>query len=113
MKPEAQRIAIAIACGWKLIEEMDPFDNSAPWCWFGPDDLIARTSEIPDYLDDLDSMAEAEKLLTDEQLQTFADWLGYDEDEFPYKNVKRLLRATAAQRAEALLRTLGKWTDDK
>ena len=89
MKPEQQRIAIAEACGE---------DN----------DSIYRDL-IPDYLNDLNAMHEAEKVLVRLQwvsylrrLQTLCD-----------ESVSWPIHATAAQRAEAFLRTIGKWEEAK
>lgn len=69
--------------------------------------------DVPDYLNDLNAMHEAEKTLTKEQQRSFAlilqgrqmggmDYLAQD---------FRAIHATAAQRAEAFLRTIGKWED--
>jgi hypothetical protein len=100
MSPEAQRIAIAEACGITRL-------------WSTAMPVRTVHCDVPDYLNDLNAMAEAEKTLTDVELEDFAFQLGYDDDVFPAKNIRLLLRATAAQRAEAFLKTLGKWTDDK
>ena len=85
MKPEAQRIAIAEACGWT--------------------DL--------DYTEDLNAMHDAEKMLTDEQDLEYSETLEQVVDgRFIANNaedMRRLRSATAAQRAEAFLRTIGKW----
>ena len=100
MNPKQQRIAIAEACGWTL---------------FTPDTIqyTAQRSDgkwdlIPDYLNDLNAMHEAEKVLMD-----YCDgWEDY------CHKIKRhfvtsdgAIRATAAQRAEAFLRTIGKWVE--
>lgn len=94
MNPEQQRIAIAEACGE---------DN----------DSIYRDL-IPNYLNDLNAMHEVEKVLT-RQLSHIDYWQkGYGRfqtllAEFtitPYS-------ATASQRAEAFLRTIGKWEEAK
>ncbi len=80
MSPEAQRIAIAEACGTDLWQNR------------------------PSYLTDLNAMHEAEKVLTDEQQDDYMNWLGNCYSEWPS------IHATAAQRAEAFLRTIGKWS---
>lgn len=115
MKPEAQRIAISEACG-KCVHPI------SDWVHEGPDG--DRTIECgkcgkypysghPDYLTDLNAMREAEKTLTKEQIQTYKNRL-CDlapcslSDTFGYWPV---IHAIAAQRAEAFLRTIGKWTD--
>lgn len=96
MSPEDQRIAIAEACGWKsrLIEgERDPSQDS----WTSP----------PDYLNDLNAMHEAEKTLDYDQRSAFVVRLSV-----MMNNGFEFCHATAAQRAEAFLRTIGKWQED-
>jgi hypothetical protein len=70
---------------------------------------------VPPYCTDLNAMHEAEKVLSGEQYHTFtlhvsnAGWKA-----LPFDYLQRLRScwsATARQRAEALLRTLGKWSD--
>jgi hypothetical protein len=110
MNKEKQRIAIAEACGLPKPYSM---------C-FGkvPNTLchsvmvtngVKHGMPIPDYLTDLNAMHEVEKLLTEDQAEKFRAWLlklnGYNHD--------RVVSCTAAQRAEAFLRTVGKWEDDK
>lgn len=110
MTPEQQRIAIAEACGWTDISDwkaggINGKHPTEPW-----------TEVIPDYLHDLNAMHEAEKLL-------------YGNPNLPKKytqQIKNAIRreagvtkaqmdfdvcitATASQRAEAFLRTIGKW----
>lgn len=109
MTPEAQRIAIAEACGWKFIE---PPDEGFGGYW-GFDSVAF--DEIPDYLNDLNAMHEAEKALFswDRPIQN---------EGYRTRYLDALLRicaggfhagihATAAQRAEAFLKTLGKWAE--
>jgi hypothetical protein len=57
----------------------------------------------PDYLNDLNAMHEAETVLNPEQLSEYYIQLA--------SAMFRPFRASAAQRAEALLRTLGKWKE--
>jgi len=113
MSPEAQRIAIAEACGWIDIQ-MHAFTGDCQV----PAGLIrcglhVWRKEIPDYAHDLEAMREAEK--------------GYllGKDRPYYKHLRRVTRtafrkdefarnmdcifATAAQRCEAFLKTIGKW----
>ncbi len=99
MKPEAQRIAIAEACGW---------DGVTKGCWGIPPEGRPAIP-IPFYLTDLNAMHEAEKTLRGMQ------WHDY------VQNLKALLcddavvliHATAAQRAEAILKTLNLWDPTK
>ena len=114
MTPDAQRIAIAEACGWHGIDGKSAL---GPMGMYGP---LRGFALIPDYLNDLNAMHEAESTITDEskrdayclQLATscnsLSDW------NFDSMKVEawKTIRATAAQRAEALLRTIGRWKDD-
>lgn len=117
MTPEAQRIAIAEACGWinqgkakRMIALMHR--------WRDPKDGVF-TSELPDYLSDLNAMHEAEEVVIYTRslgliyLMKLQDAANHS---FParFDNTERTLpctSATAAQRAEAFLRTIGKWED--
>lgn len=112
MTLEKQRIAIAEACGWKFLK------HRKSWNWWNKK-KCEYLCVCPDYLNDLNAMHEAEKTLTDEQYFsdvlaayedcTFTGWLfrimvrRVDDPDF------RTHSATAAQRAEAFLRTIGKW----
>ena len=89
MTPEQQRIAIAEACGE---------DN----------DSIYRDL-IPDYLNDLNAMHDAEKTLTDKAHEEFRLNL-YD---LIRDDSRLIVSSTASQRAEAFLRTIGKWEEAK
>ena len=91
MNAEKQKIAIAEACGI-----------------FG---------DCPDYLNNLNAMEEAEYALSPEQYKLYVKNIAkalppYTSDTaaFAYNAV---LYSTAAERAKAFLRTLGKWEDDK
>jgi hypothetical protein len=84
MTPEAQRIAIAEACGLTGWQE-------------------ARA--LPNYLNDLNAMHEAEKYLTNEAFEVY---IGKLRKMFIARDNAHC--ATAAQRAEAFLRTLNLWT---
>ena len=96
MSPEAQRIALAKAHGYNLSE---PY--------------IGDGSYLPDYLNDLNAMHEAEVALTEEQAEKYEAYLNspgmYIEGGYP--STLYLYHATAAQRAEAFLKTLGLWKD--
>jgi hypothetical protein len=112
MNEYEQKIAIAEACGWTEISDWEGGMNgkhpTEPWGDF-----------IPDYLNDLNAMHEAEKMLWGmdwSNRYTFNDNLA---NTLKGRTVNRnewdaetLLDATAAQRAEAFLRTLDLWPDD-
>lgn len=139
MSPEKQRIAIAEACGWKpelmlrcakcdtCYEAELHKDYSAgvfcPECRKKGYLMVGVChvepipgSEMPDYLNDLNAIAEAE-------LRVFPD--AYDRElsrvvfgglheNFAWGPTARvtLATATAAQRAEAFLKTLNLWTNE-
>jgi hypothetical protein len=112
MSPDKQRIAIAQACGWKYIindPERYPY-WSAPkgdLRYGNPLDAELFPKAFPDYLNDLNAMHEAEKMLT--QAQDYH----YRASILPAVcndgSGMIAMTALAAQRAEALLRTIGKW----
>jgi hypothetical protein len=93
MKPHRQRIAIAKACGFKCSEYSDELGQ-----------LVAEF--MPDYLKDLNAMHEAEKVLNNVQRERYRT-------ELVYMHAGKDVFVTAAQRAEAFLKTIGKWEEDK
>jgi hypothetical protein len=116
MTEEQINIAIAEACGWSCIKERTEEHV----------DLDSRTvthitgisgypkgwdslNYLPDYVNDLNAMHEAEKSLKYDPENT---WLtgGYSlyVQALPYGNE---IRATSRQRAEAFLRALDKWKE--
>jgi hypothetical protein len=113
--PQAQIIAIAEACGWTNISWYGVYQD-----WLGSRPNECRdTYPIPDYLNDLNAMHEAETLVI------------YSNDKSPKKYTQQIkaaickdagvkkaqmdfdmcITATAAQRAEAFLKTIGKWKE--
>ena len=90
MTPEQQRVAIAEACGWLKVHGHS-------------------VAGIPDYLNDLNAMHEAEKTLTDKAHEEFRLNL-YD---LIRDDSRLIVSSTASQRAEAFLRTIGKWEESK
>lgn len=113
MNEQEQRIAIAEACGWSGCTD--------PMCEWRKADHLHKARDVgfpesfstkryPDYLHDLNAMHEAEGILSPADQMDFSyhlkelacpitgeDWMA--------------IHATAAQRAEAFLRTIGKWKD--
>lgn len=118
MTHEEQRIAIAEACGWKWSTEGHWMNKNIP----------GRFHNRPDYLNDLNAMHEAEKrflALAPKQAKpglsdAKSDYWKY---QFELSKVTHagadgrgplfIICATAAQRAEAFLRTIDKWKEDK
>jgi predicted sulfurtransferase len=107
MKPEKQRIAIAEATGWKCSEYSHELGQ-----------LVAQF--VPDYLNDLNAMHQAMAHLEPEQVNQFAAELSgiVLENREKYwwdltsNEVGHVANATAAQRAEAFLKTIGKWEEE-
>lgn len=103
MSPEKQKVAIAEACGWTWVP---PAPTLAPRLCH-PD---GSHYEVPEYPTDLNAIHKAE----------LAFIVGNEEIEFRYRTalVKVLGNdwalipfASAAQKAEAMLRAIGKWED--
>ena len=101
MTTEAQQIAIAEACGWKP----NPFEIDMRGQVF--------PQSPPDYLRDLNAMHEAEKRLSASQLSAYVGELANaiinGENKTTLGN--QMWHATAAQRSEAFLKTIGKWEE--
>lgn len=109
MSPEAQQIAIAEACEWRDIKrELLGITGTTP-----KRNLVQGYGLLPNYLTDLNAMREAEKHLVigvggnsrlrskyRQILQTIVKNAGESENYWGH--------ASAIQRAEALLRTIGK-----
>jgi uncharacterized protein YdeI (YjbR/CyaY-like superfamily) len=102
MTQEKQRIAIAEACGFR-----PKTDRHKPM-WVTPDSrtLVTMPDHLPNYLNDLNAMHEAEKGLDATR-----------QNEYSYQLEAACCpreygwHATAAQRAEAFLRTIDKWEE--
>ena len=99
MTDQQQRIAIAEACGWSEISDwkaagINGLHPSGQW-----------TEVIPNYTSDLNAMHEAEKVLTAEQRRSYVNCIF----NLPVSECESNTFATAAQRAKAFLRAIGKW----
>ena len=115
MNKEQQQIAIAKACFWTI----NSLDLSSGWRK-GVTNFTSNLEYLPDYLNDLNAMHEAEKVL-------------YQDPNLPKKYTQQIkaaicreagvkkakmdfdvcITATAAQRAEAFLKTIDKWTNNQ
>lgn len=107
MTPEQQRIKIAEACGWKHhhTRPSETERHQKKWRYL---------SDLPDYLNDLNAMYEAEKVL-----KYFPDYLFHLREivgpfpdamsEWSDYHWQDVVHATAAQRAEAFGLTLNLW----
>jgi hypothetical protein len=109
MTDEQINAAIAKACGWiDIIEHPE----------FGLMGVNLKThgyrTGIEDYCNDLNAMHEAEKVLKGyEQIATYVWHLENRSGDWSTDEHMMATHATARQRAEAFLRTLGKWVEAK
>ena len=120
MTPTSINLAIAEACGWKWVPHPKHGIGGYWECGMPGSSGYRRGDwgskelgvDLPDFLTDLNAMAQAEALLSDEQFTDYAhrlttlylaktkglSWLGS-------------ISATSSERSEMLLRTLHLWTD--
>lgn len=124
MKQEDQNIAIAEAHGYR----MEKFTGSSfPFTIVNPHGIrcVPYSNEeqawcrnCPDYLNDLNAMHEAKKVLQEEERCRMLDKLceivrrDHDIKAGPMTAIIEAFYATAAQEAEAFLKTIGKWRDE-
>ena len=119
MNPEQQRIAIAEACGWTVQQDSEGFwravDASGRMSfsrWISQENVWSVG--FPDYVNDLNAMHEAEKILAEANREEYLDILyGVCNPHSILNDAWNLNCATASQRAEAFLRTIGKWKEVK
>lgn len=129
MTTEKQRIAIAEACGWVREYAAVPTWNAKLNNYKGDYEQVrttlfrragkcVRVDSLPDYLNDLNAIHEMEEVLA--QLGKENDYwfflrtrIGFSEAQCDWDEVDYFaaVHATAAQRAEAFLRTIGKWEE--
>jgi hypothetical protein len=99
--------AIAVLRGWRFVEDHPDYE---PY-WEDPaGNMIGAKSMVsfPNSAGCLNAMHEAEKILTPEQECKYLTTLCLE-----VQTVPSLFNATARQRAEAFLRTLGKWEEEE
>jgi hypothetical protein len=116
MTEHEQRVAIAEWMGWRFLEP------ESGMC-LHPDGGRVPAKLVPDYVGDLNAVREATIKLTSAQKEQFLHWLmgicqgqakaayGFVSDD-AFTALWMGTFASAAQRAEALLRTLGLWKED-
>jgi len=117
MTPAAQRIAIAETEGFKRITLME-MGNSVEL--MGDLPPCRGLVHIPDYCNDLNAMHEVEKLLKGPTADEESERCKYAENlTIVCANGQEVvdvwywdhITATASKRAEAFLKTIGKWVD--
>lgn len=116
MSPEKQRIAVAEAVGWTNVHRSQKLSVSLF------DKLVGRhpngSVHVPNYLSDLNAMWKVEGTLGTSLKQTsYMENLLFTMNSDPagdgsWHEQWDVCHATAAQRAEAFLRTVGKWEDE-
>ena len=99
MTPEQINIAIAEACGWKPHYSMDGFGEHPV---YAPHHM----QRLPNYTTDLNAMHEAEK--SEAVCRKLFDYCTLLQS---ITGGELFFHATAAQRAEAFLKTIGKWIE--
>lgn len=92
--------AIAEACGWKKPARKTVLNEKGYF-------VTQHAQSAPNYCNDLNAMHEAENTLVGQQFSAYAFMLNDIEGSL-YG-----IRATARQRAEAFLRTIGKWEEEQ
>lgn len=109
MTDQQIRIALAEGCGWIKVREHWEKDGQSAFL----NDCI-HYQQLPDYAKSLDAMHEAEKTLEDSEnrgVSFYFEMLHKVVGSLSDNPQWRMIHATARQRAEALLRTLGKWIE--
>lgn len=121
MTPENINAAMAELDGWK---DQHPLgEHRVEYRWLNPNGF-AYSEHIPDYYSDLNAVARMEKLLDNETNiipsegfdTQFGMYIGMLEEVVGPTVAEddiyaAVIIATAPQRCEAILRTLGKWKD--
>lgn len=103
MTNEKINIAIAEVCGWRAGGKGKEWGEQQT-LGVPPNSSDGHWQHMPDYCDDLNAMHEAEKTLDYSMLCDMEDSVGFHFAIKPF-------HATARQRAEAFLRTLGRWEE--
>jgi hypothetical protein len=106
---KAINIAINDSLGWG---PYDRYETREGVTWGSDMGRVGRT-RIPDYVHDLNAMHEAERKLSPKQWDEYVRNLNNGFVTFDIEDVGRLLFSAARQRAEAFLRTIGKWEDEQ
>jgi hypothetical protein len=99
MTNEQINAAIAEACGLKKPSRKVKLNDKGFF--------VTQHAKLPDYCYDLNAMHEAENTLTDANMFVMAHHI----ERLVSAKGQHYFHATARQRAEAFLRTLGKWEE--
>ena len=113
MTQEKQRIAIGIACGWQNVTPVVVQNVTHQ----GDDRTVGISSDsgwVPDYPNDLNACHEMEKVLMEKGVNAWWSYVAFINRHNPRPfGTETAVHATAAQRCEAFLRTLGLWEDEQ
>lgn len=99
MTDEQINEAIAEACGLKKPSRKVKLNDKGFF--------VTQHAKLPDYCNDLNAMHEAEKTLSETNMFVMAHYI----ERFVSRHGQHYFHATARQRAEAFLRTVGKWEE--
>ena len=94
---------INLACGWK------PYIKAGVEWWISPKPDYHRYMGTLNYYENLNAMHHAEKTLTEKQWDKFELELGWLTGDRGFCKIN----ATAPQRAEAFLKTIGQWQESE
>ena len=113
MSPEAQRIAIAEVCG------LVPMPCGDKWTR-DPAGLRGPSVELPDYLNDLNALHEAEKFLNNKaSIQSYLENIIVNvleeqaQGDGSLEETWLVCQASAKLRAKSFLQTFGKWVPNE
>lgn len=115
MNKKQQQLAIAKVCGWKEVNPPYFTENCA--C-YAKDPNGEYRGGLPDYINDLNAMHEAEKTLSDNRHADFREHLcdityskKSNQIDRMMDSARNFISSTAAQRAEAFLKALNLWVE--
>jgi hypothetical protein len=119
MSDEQINIAIAEACGWNDVQRPNNEFGRRAYGWMRTEHgNRTLETQIPNYCNDLNAMHGAEETLDLQKAGVFAEQLRvtvYRTTRLPHVDSGSFahVHATARDRAEAFLRTIGKWEGGK
>ena len=101
----------------EVIIYSDLWSDGGKW-WTAIDGNVGRIN-IPNYTEDLNAVHRVLCGLSDNQVEVIFEWLSviilgveWDGDNWLHNNYEHLIKATAAQLCEAILKAVGKWSED-
>lgn len=117
LTPDEQRVKIAELCGWKVMRHGPVMASGCYGCFGYPPDrhdwIGYENIDVPNYLNDLNDMHEAEKMLGDRSSPLWSKYIQHlnnssyvDLQEQTVREWVFSIHATAAQRAEAFVLTM-------